>query len=105
MISSMAITFNKAFLPKTDKYWAYVENSLEMITQPVTFKAALCCIGDFSRAYPETFTARELRIMEKLLFLIHEGFDREIKITILACIADLMLGLGQSVKPHLSKIL
>lgn len=94
MISAMAITFNNAFLSKTEKYWTYIESSLEQITQPATFKAALCCVGDFSRVYQEVFIGKELRILERLLMLIHEGFDREIKIIILACIADLMLGLG-----------
>jgi hypothetical protein len=51
IISSMAITFNKAFEPKTENYWMYIQSSLDQISQPRTFKAALCCVGDFSRVY------------------------------------------------------
>lgn len=54
----MAITFNKGFEPKTEKYWTYIENSLDQITQPRTFKTALCCVGDFSRVYNEIFTSK-----------------------------------------------
>lgn len=58
MISSMAITFNKAFEPRTEKYWGYLEAGLEQISQPRTFKTALCCVGDFSRVYVESFISK-----------------------------------------------
>lgn len=51
MISGMAISFNIAFESRTQKYWKYLEEGLKLITQPKTFNAALCSVGDFSRVY------------------------------------------------------
>jgi|JI10StandDraft_1071094.scaffolds.fasta_scaffold2322682_2 hypothetical protein len=58
MISAMAITFNKAFEPRTEKYWSYLEAGLEQISQPRTFKVALCSVGDFSRVYADSFMSK-----------------------------------------------
>jgi hypothetical protein len=43
--------------------------------------------------------------LKKLLVLIHESFDRDVKICILACIADLLLGLGPAAEPQVPEIL
>lgn len=36
---------------------------------------------------------------------MHENYDRAIKLNIIACIADLLLGLGLTAEPYIGKIL
>lgn len=36
---------------------------------------------------------------------MHENYDRTIKLNIIACIADLLLGLGLTAEPYIGKIL
>lgn len=55
LISSMAISFNKAFEYRAEFYWNYLDSGLNMVQQPRIFKVALCCVGDFSRVYTQSF--------------------------------------------------
>lgn len=105
LISGMVVAFNQNFEKIALKYWPHVMHGLESISQPKTFRAALQTIGDYSRIYALNFMDKENELMGRMLLLIHENIDRNLKNHILSCIGDLALGLGPLTEAYIKDIL
>jgi hypothetical protein len=71
----MVISYTKGFQNR-DKYWQHLNNALTRVGEPRVFRAALCCIGDYSRIYTEEYKDQELNILRLLLRLIHENLEK-----------------------------
>lgn len=65
-----------------------------MINIEKCFTAALHCIGDYSRIYSANFVNKLNEILGKLLALIHKDIEKYLKISIISCIGDMVIGLG-----------
>ena len=65
-----------------------------MIQIDKCFIAALHCIGDFSRIYSSNFLDKLNNILGKLLELIHKDIDKHLKVAIIICIGDMVIGMG-----------
>lgn len=105
LIGAMCISFNRNFEHSAERYWPHVMHALEGVNQHKTFRAALQCVGDYSRIYQESFVDRLHDIMSRLLTLIHQTFDRSLKCHILSCIGDLALGLGRQTDRYIVEII
>ena len=59
------------------------------------------CVGDYSRTYTESFMEKGNEIMARVLSLIHQNIDRNLKTYLLSCIGDLALGLGSMTEAYI----
>lgn len=58
-----------------------------------TFKAALLCIGDFSRTMKSSFYLQADEVMRRLFEYIDSNVTTEVKLCIMNCMGDLVLSL------------
>lgn len=57
-----------------------------------TFKAALSCAGDLARGLQSSFNHEVIQFTSLLFDLMGTNIDRELKLNILTCIGDVMIG-------------
>lgn len=76
-----------------------------MIDRHKCFISALRCVGDYSRSYNHIFSDKINEIMRKLLGLIHQNIERNLKVAVISCIGDIVLGLGSLSENYMQDIL
>lgn len=55
-----------------EEFWSYVDHGLQSFNNPKTAKAALHCVGDFGRIFKDYFYEREVKLMHKMIEMIHD---------------------------------
>ena len=76
-----------------------------MVDNHKSFASSLRAIGDYSRVYCHNFANKINEIINVLLKLIHDNIDRYLKLYILVCLGDMLLGLGTLAEPYVDEII
>jgi hypothetical protein len=106
MLGAMATTFDKAFESRASKYWeTAVTIGLQKVNEMATFKAALACVGDFARMMETCFFNHASQVIQQIMVYIQENFDREIKLSIINCMGDLILAIQDCANSFVDQII
>lgn len=106
MLGAMATTFEKAFESRASKYWeTAIIIGLQKVNEMATFKAALASVGDFARMMGVCFLNQSSQVMQQIMVYIKESFDRDIKLSIISCMGDLILAVEDFANSFVDQII
>lgn len=95
ILGAITTTFNRSFETRAMAYWPYIQEGLMQVEDLPKFKAAISCVGDYSRMMESSFYQYGQQVMFQLLEWIQSNIDRSLKLVIISCMGDLILSMQQ----------